>query len=363
MQRVALLNWTANLWQDYDYSTLISWIISHGVVSGLVPIQAGGAGTDITVPIGKALISVNRPWTPSQDFYIVFENTISEILTIWNNKKIFIEITQANINTPASNTNADGTWIWEIKIADSYPSANFIKLGETDWSWLLSIAIIEQVAILNDIISQSDLIKFADLGSLTQDIETTGDITATNLNGNWSWITNLSLDINWLTEVIIADWFNDYIAIRDASASWNRKILVNNLLNQTIIDIYAWTTNILWESNTQVNTWSSTYTLIKEISLDSAPNPSGEYRVSFEFSAQVLNKTAYAKIYKNWLPLWPEHTDNTISATWASVTEDYIFKTWDLIQLYWHGTDSIAASFRNFSVKYDYKIASWTVNL
>ena len=130
--------WT--LTRDVDFSLLNKSITNPWVVEWLIPTQAGGAGTDITVWTGEAFVKVTRTSvTPNEVFYVVFRNTVEKVLTVWNNKKIFIEIETANINNPTNNTSPTGENIWSIKIDDNYPSDNFLKLGETDWSGLLNI--------------------------------------------------------------------------------------------------------------------------------------------------------------------------------------------------------------------------------
>lgn len=117
MQRVALINWT-NKNQDYDLAKIlkslaVSWIAEWLEVQNWKVLK------------GYAFIDITRDWLT---FPVLFENTEEHIIdTSWD-KKIFIEISQSNIND-GSNNSSNWTGIWEIKTAVNYPGSNFIKLA------------------------------------------------------------------------------------------------------------------------------------------------------------------------------------------------------------------------------------------
>ena len=125
MQRVALLNWE-NISQDYDLAKVFKSLATSWIVEWL-EIQTW------KVTAGYGFIDVTRD---SETFPILFQNTDDVVIdTTWT-KKVFIEIIQANIDDWINN-NSNWTWIWEIKIAVSYPSSNFIKLGSIS-AWIIT---------------------------------------------------------------------------------------------------------------------------------------------------------------------------------------------------------------------------------
>ena len=125
MQRVALLNWE-NISQDYDLAKVFKSLATSWIVEWL-EIQTW------KVTAGYGFIDVTRD---SETFPILFQNTDDVVIdTTWT-KKVFLEIIQANIDDWINN-NSNWTWIWEIKIAVSYPSSNFIKLGSIS-AWIIT---------------------------------------------------------------------------------------------------------------------------------------------------------------------------------------------------------------------------------
>lgn len=125
MQRVALINWT-NKNQDYDLVKIFSSIATSWVVEWL-EVQSG------KVTSGHAFVDVVRDGIT---FPVLFTNTQDVIIdTTWD-KKVFVEITQDNIDNGSINS-SDGSGIWEIKTDSSYPLNNFIKLASI-YSWAIT---------------------------------------------------------------------------------------------------------------------------------------------------------------------------------------------------------------------------------
>ena len=125
MQRVALLNWE-NISQDYDLAKIFKSLASSWVVEWL-EVQTW------KVTAGYGFIDVTRD---SETFPILFQNTAELVIdTTWT-KKVFIEITQANVDDWINNS-SNWTWIWEIKTAVSYPLSNYIKLASIT-SWVIT---------------------------------------------------------------------------------------------------------------------------------------------------------------------------------------------------------------------------------
>lgn len=121
MQSTKMLNGDGQN-QDYDVQLLASNIITVGVVSGL----------EVTLDLvskGKGFIEVTRDADPTKTFYVQFELTEDLVIDTSGTKKVFVEITQENVDTASLNTEADGTGIGEIKIDTNYPSSNYIPLA------------------------------------------------------------------------------------------------------------------------------------------------------------------------------------------------------------------------------------------
>jgi len=239
---VWLLNGANNQNTDYHFSMPVSSILKQGVIEWLTLTQSWWAGTDISVNVWTAVVSVTRTSViPNEVFLCSFRNTAVESLGSWTNKKIYIEISSTNVNNPALNTQTAGTWIWNIVMSDSYPSANYVKLWETDWTWLLSTSVFEKISFNADILNQTTLTW------LTKNITTTWNITATNLYWNGAWITWISADIHWIAEDnTIAEW--DEFIKYDASLWGNRKIKATSLLQSTKSTFVAWENITAWNA-------------------------------------------------------------------------------------------------------------------
>lgn len=123
-QRVGLLNGT-NLNQDKDIGTLLDVLTN---ATGFI-LNGGLAVTTNTVAIGKCLIACTRTsTTPNEDVWVVFENTTAVTIDTSGTKKVWVEITQANINDGSANA-LGGTGIGAITTGANYPAGNYIPLA------------------------------------------------------------------------------------------------------------------------------------------------------------------------------------------------------------------------------------------
>jgi len=123
----AVNGWLLN--RDADLTAWLTSMITQGVIEGFIV-------TAWQVSIWKALIEVKRTAILPNEVWLLYVNsTAIETVTIWNNKKVYLEVNQDNLNDPSLNTDTNGYWITTIKIEDTYPATNYIKLAETDWIW------------------------------------------------------------------------------------------------------------------------------------------------------------------------------------------------------------------------------------
>lgn len=128
MQRVALLN-GATKNQDYDRSAIWVSLMDGWVYEGLALSNTGSNNRQVTA--WKALIKVTR--TTGQKILVHYENTATVTFTLAWPFKIWIAVTQANIDTPTLNA-VDGSGIGAIAYGTNYPAGNYISLGEVDVS-------------------------------------------------------------------------------------------------------------------------------------------------------------------------------------------------------------------------------------
>ncbi len=101
---------------------------------------------------------------------------------------------------------------------------------------------------------------------------------------------------------------------------------------------------IIASADTQRLTVSASYEKLKEIKTIF----SGEYRISFDLKA-TAGFTAYGRIYRNDVAYGTERS--TVSDTFETFSEDLIFISGDLVQLYLKTTDSENAYCLNFRLK------------
>ena len=111
--------------------------------------------------------------------------------------------------------------------------------------------------------------------------------------------------------------------------------------------------NIKFSSDAEVYAGSSTYTLYKQIAI----NTFGKVRISFDLCSgpeHTSPRTGYGRIYRNGSPYGTERATN--SATYVTFTEDLLFGPGDVIELYVcrQGDSDTYARARNFRVSFDF---------
>lgn len=112
--------------QDKDVGTLLDVLTP---ATGFI-LNNGLAVTTNTVAIGKCLIHCTRTsTTPNEDLWVVFENTAAVTIDTSGTKKVWIAITQANINDGSLNVDPTGASIGAIATGAAYPAGNYIPLA------------------------------------------------------------------------------------------------------------------------------------------------------------------------------------------------------------------------------------------
>lgn len=377
-EKVKIINaidwWTLNL--DTDFSQALIWLTHNWVKEWLVPTQAGWAGTDIEVPAWIALIKTTRTSVvPTEDILMVFRNTVAKTLTVWNSKKIFIEITQDNINDATQNTNVNWTWIWSIKIDDAYPAWNFIKLWETDWAWLLATTVLENLRI------DEAILNYTDLTALTWNIVTTWDISWANwtfswdvdanaFTWDWSGLTNIDLTIPDATETV--RWLIRKATLEEVQKNFNNNefIWIQDLFSLFNLAIVPWTDFLISQLNTQQNhsDGTSNWVKVKEFEADFWWN------IYAELEALNTNNTTavdnWVRIYINWTYVWTWLSWGNISSSFQLFTHSNItISQWDLVQVYVTNQGATnTTSIKNFRLKNNVQLNPdlynwWTINL
>ena len=294
---------------------------------------------------------------------MVYRNTWNVTLTAWNDKKIFIEITQANINDPDLNINSDWTWIWSIKIADAYPSWNYIKLWETNWSWLLATTVLENIWFNPTVFNNTDLTW------LTWNITTTWNITANTFFWDWSNLTWLSAEVSstslnymlWWTwtvwkgyslvdyEQIWVGTSNDVWSIAQPEVAQSfyaqdidittLKLMIkkisspsDNILLEIQTDnawVPSWTIVTNWTSNNVAWTWLTTSFVETTFTFASVPTLTAEtlYHIVVKRS-WADDAVNYYAAESNWSSavLWTMSKDTW---SWANATDDLYFQLYE----------------------------------
>ena len=324
MQRVALINWK-NINQDYDLAKIFSSLSTSWVIEWL-EVQSW------KVTPWYAFIDITRD---SNTFPILFQNSADVVIdTTWT-KKVYIEITQSNIDD-WNNNNADWTWIWEIKTNSTYPTSNFVKLASIT-AWVITDE--------REYIQIKDILK---LIWLTQNITTTWDITANQFYWDWS-------NLSWI--------ISDVGATTTPTTTWENITIWNTLVLWANIDgaLPADADEVFWRNSTQkrsqkftiwatdwnitdVVLWlskvsSPTDNLTVRIETDNAGNPSG--------TLADVNATAQIA----WTTLTTVRTEYTLTFTWiftltawsyhivlgrsGSLNDSIYFKMWSSGQNVW----------------------------
>ena len=313
MQRVALLNWE-NLNQDYDLSKIFQSLALSWVWEWLQVINW-------KVTPGYAFINISRD---QESFSVLFQNTSDVIIdTTWT-KKVFIELDQSKIDDWSSN-NSNGTWIWEIKIADNYPISNYVKLASIT-SWIITD---EREKIIH---------KFENLSWEKVKLIAKSDWKIEIQKENWElWFIDLAdllLNWNWVWQ---AGWL-----VRTDSQNriiWNWELLTwvraktEELLVRAVV---PWETLVWLTDLTEYNEWNPTYTSeyqLKQWSIGQTfitPN-----RVNQIVHTLYLSFWSYYNAHVKWFRLFIYDSiakSNTLWSTaefnWNSINNGT--KSWDI---------------------------------
>ncbi len=334
-ERISLLNWT-NLNMDKDFSTLATSISTQWVVNWLTV-----SATEVSV--WKAFIEVERTaTTPSETFYVLFENTTTKTIVTWNNKYIVIEVNQAKINDWSWNEE-DWTWIWEIKVVDSLPTWNYIELARTDWTWTVETT---NRDILKGKWETAHSVEYIDWNWIKQTLAlwTSWQVLTSNWATSVPSFTSPSVDINWLTEITTLNDADEFLV----NQSWNKKITAENLWNSLKIKttqskMTAWEDITSWDA-LFVDDWT-VWTSWRVYKTDA----SNTNKINFIwFATETVTSwntlkvdTSWVDDNQTWLTIWSTYylsnTPWVISTTpwtnnvkvWKSVSDtELLIKSW-----------------------------------
>ena len=123
MEKITLINWlTKN--QDKDFTALWVALCNGWVYDGLALSYV--SWTTYQVTAGNGLILCTK--TDGSKVLLHYENTATFQFTNTGTFKVWVAVTQANLDNPALNI-ADGTGIWGIAYGADYPADNYIPLG------------------------------------------------------------------------------------------------------------------------------------------------------------------------------------------------------------------------------------------
>lgn len=124
------------------------------------------------------------------------------------------------------------------------------------------------------------------------------------------------------------------------------KAVADAILAAPVHSIYPNNAEVLAGDTERANTNSSTFAKVKEF-LVSVP---GTYRITFDIKTLFTASTAHGTIYKNGVAFGTAQT--TTSESYVNKSEDLIFSTGDLIQLYTKCSSANPFCYiRNFKLK------------
>jgi len=386
--------WVLN--KDSDIQILATSIINAWVIA-----DAWTWNLEVTawqVASWKCFISVTRTnTTPTETFLVYVWNQQNEAITIWSNKKVFIKVPLDNINDNTLNTSPTGSWIATIVVDTAYPATDYyIALAETDWAWVIT-----------------DVRTFATIEWSKIDSITPAQVIGWNWKvfyTNWSWITtelalwaatkvltsngttsaptfeSPTIDINWLTESTSDIASDDMLVMYEKSVTANRKHLAKaSVTNEWLVELCTdaeattWSDETRYINSKQAKDNYGNYTRVASDTLktsndaskngaDSAPysetkaitlcyfEETWTIRVKFDLATSLNTYTVYGKIYKNWVAIWTERTNNSTVA--ATFSEDIAVSHGDRISIYtnrWWASP-LNAVVTNFRLYYDLAI-------
>lgn len=205
----------------------------------------------------EAIIHVTRTASQpiaNEDFFLRYESSSTETVSIVANSKIYIEIDNTLLQDPtliedSSGSTTYGNWlsIWAITSSTTYPTHNnYIKLREIDATWSIKTDVRNTPQIDGDKVDMTDM---------TQNIKT-----------GWTW------EFGWqvtIPETPTADWhatskkyvdeeiaitsgpyiFGDWSDWALVVASWTTNISMDTVYNYSSISISAWATLSTWAAS------------------------------------------------------------------------------------------------------------------
>ena len=337
IERVSMLdsNETA-LNSDYDFSAYELWMTddtSWVLFSNLTTKPEFNLSWTWTIDISswKAIIVCTRATSnPITNKKIAVRYELSETKSLstssWD--KVYIEIDQTLINDPTliqdtypSTDYSQWKNIWTLKASQTYPLwSNYLKLRENNlWVW-------------SDVrVSPKINWNKTDLSNLTQSINTTWSVTATN------WIFTTVITPNWdiqdqIDQINIDVWLVDSIYLNNIIA-WEQILAWQPVFMENMIG-FSSATNIkkIWDisSDTRISIkafWSWIQWSEIKLSLKKFSSPSVDLWLRIETDS-------------NWVPSWnlvspsatltiPESSlttslqDITSQFTWVSITNSH----------------------------------------
>lgn len=394
----AVTGWVLN--KDSDIQAPLNLLLTEGVIN-----DADTSNFEVTagqVWSGKCFIEVTRTNTSPEEKWLAYVwNQSDESKTLWNNKKIYIYIPQANINDNTLNTESDWTLIASIEVEDAYPVTwYYIPLAETDWVWAITD------------LREFAKIKWANLNSVSISILTGWTWKAFYTDWNWD-MQEISLWVSWTVFwsnwVSSPPWFisptisiplldeklsitsGDKMLVYDATSWVNKQHeakasttnewlveratdtesldltdetrYINSKQSWIIVKWYAfipvtWTTYTYNTANTETShTGDTDWTLLKEIRVDI----DWVFDTTFDLRGVDTNwgETYDGRIYINWVATWTSHTVNSWAwdSWWITKTDSNLtVSRWDLVQVYAKTRSTIYSNtvyVRNFQIKYD----------
>lgn len=224
MERIALLNWSTKN-KDSDLTALWVSLLNGWAYDGLALSYI--SGTTYQVTAWHALILCTK--TNGQKVLLHYENTATYQIVQSGNFKVWVVVDQDNLDNPALNI-ADGSWAGGIARGASYPAGNYIPL----WS-VVATVVTDEREITMKWVKRKGLWAWKVLvtNASWQEVELAFDTTTKVLTSNG--VSTLpsfqspTVDIVALTADATPDVTADYALTYDASASQNKKVLLENL--------------------------------------------------------------------------------------------------------------------------------------
>lgn len=202
---------------DYQFSALVRWISSAGIVEWFDIIDN---------KLSPGICTVECERTNGQKLLVVFESTEEVDLSAYaEGTKIFAEIEQDKINDWSEN-NEDGTEIWYLRFASLLPSQNFFLIAEIQDGVPVKVGTSPQI-------KDSALENVETIQEVKSDIEHTNEV----IN---------DIKINWLPTSMLT---GEYILSTDlvyGSNIWEVKY-IDDFTFDTMIDFGSTEGNRLYE--------------------------------------------------------------------------------------------------------------------